>query len=87
MRYQEKIADLRELTMSDIIHICRELLPHQYRKRPWDIVNHGTDLLSTEDQLNAYIAAYGEMHWTKCRVAFQNFSFDDNLTSSIEVVD
>lgn len=87
MTYQEKIADLRELTMSDIIHICRELLPHQYRKRPWDIVNHGTDLLSTEDQLNAYIAAYGEMHWTKCRVAFQNFSFDDNLTSSIEVVD
>ena len=87
MTYREKIAGLRELAMLDIIRICRELLPHQYRKRPWDIVNHGTDLLSTEDQLNAYIAAYGEMHWVKCRAAFQNFSFEEELISSIEIVD
>ena len=85
--YKEKISNLRELTMEDIIRICRELLPNQYCRRPWEIVNHGTDLLDTEDQLNAYIAAYGEMHWAKCRAAFQNFSFDEYLTSSIEVVD
>ena len=30
--------------------------------KPWEATEHGRKVLQTEDELNAYIAAYGEMH-------------------------
>jgi hypothetical protein len=55
-------------------------------REPWKYVNHGVDLLTSEDELNAYMLAYGEMHNVKCRAAFQNFPFD-KIYSNIEIVD
>ena len=86
MSYNEQIRTIADLSVSDIIRISRNLLPEQYRRRPWELVNHGTDLLNTENQLCAYISAYAEMHWAKCRAAFQNFPFD-SLYSNFEIVD
>lgn len=43
---------------------------------PWLHVDHGTELLTSEDQLCAYIAAYGDMHMLKCRGIFQSIDFD-----------
>lgn len=65
---------------------CFDKLSTQQRQRPWDLTNHGRKLLETEDELNAYIVAYGEMHVVKCRAALQNFPFDD-LNMSFEIVD
>lgn len=86
MSYQDQISAIANLTVSDIIRISRNLLPIQYRRRPWELVNHGTHLLESEEQLCAYISAYGEMHYTKCRAAFQNFPFID-LVNRIEIID
>jgi hypothetical protein len=86
-QYEKLIEGLNDITIDEIIRISKELLPLPYKSRPWEHVgNHGIDILSTECQLYAYMAAYGEMHKIKCRAAFQNFPFDALLTN-FEVVD
>ena len=69
----------------ELIRYCTERLPQTMKARPWDATDHGRMVLQTEDQLNAYIAAYGEMHFIKCRAALQNFPFE-HLTN-FEIVD
>lgn len=69
----------------EFIKHCIAELPSNMKARPWDFTGHGRDVLQTEDQLNAYIAAYGEMHFIKCKAALQNFPFD-SLTN-YEIVD
>ena len=86
MVYEEELNAFSHFSMDDFITISKELLPSQFRVCPWLHVNHGVDLLSTEDQLCAYIAAYGEMHSVKCKAAYQNFDFD-SIGTNIEIVD
>ena len=69
----------------ELISYCAEQLPDNMKARPWETTNHGRAILQTEEQLNAYIAAYGEMHFIKCRAALQNFPFE-KLTN-FEIVD
>lgn len=74
--------------MKDLIARAKESLPLEYKVRPWTCpgLEHGTGILKTDLQLNAYTAAYGEMHQIKCRAAFQNFPFDQ-LKGAIQIVD
>lgn len=52
---------------------CYNRLPVNLKKCPWIATDHGRAVLQTEEQLDAYLAAYGEMHIVKCRAALQNF--------------
>lgn len=74
--------------MKELIKRAKESLPPEYKARPWNCegLEHGTGILKTDLQLNAYTAAYGEMHQIKCRAAFQNFPFDQ-LQGTIQIVD
>lgn len=75
------------MTQADyIISRAKESLPSHLANAPWRILGHGTGLLSTQDELNAYLAAYGEMHKVKCNAAIQNFPFD-KLPQRIHLVD
>jgi len=85
-RYENLIRQEKNLTLSRVIDISESLLPAEKRRAPWRFVNHGVDLLSVEDDLNAYMLAYGEMHEIKCRAAFQNFPFD-KINTNVEIVD
>lgn len=69
------------MNVDKLVESCYNALPQQWRSRPWDYLNHGYAVLDSEDQLNAYIAAYGEMHIVKCRMAMQNFPFDELVLS------
>lgn len=69
-----------------IISRAKSLLPAHLVHAPWSILGHGTGLLSSEDELNAYLAAYGEMHRAKCNAAMQNFPYD-RLPTRIHLVD
>ena len=69
----------------ELIRHCTSQLPESIKARPWEVTNHGRAILQTEEQLNAYIAAYGEMHFIKCRAALQNFPFE-SLTN-YEIID
>ena len=48
-----------------IIDKAKRELPFRLRRAPWQHLGHGWNLLGTPDELNAYLAAYGEMHKVK----------------------
>ena len=71
-----------------IIDLCYQLAPSSYKARPWthpELI-HGINVLASDDALNCYMTAYGEMHVGKCRAAMMNFPFEE-LQGSIEIVD
>lgn len=70
-----------------LVEQCYNALPSKMREKPWTYTDHGRKVLQTEDELNAYIAAYGEMHVIKCRAAMQNFPFDELENHSFEIFD
>lgn len=70
----------------EIVNQCYNRLPIYLKNCPWSATDHGRAILTTEQQLDAYIAAYGEMHVVKCRAALQNFPFN-NLNLNFEIFD
>lgn len=86
MSYSEQISRCRNI--EEIINSCHEAIPQQYKMRPWTHpeLNHGVDLLASDNALNCYMSAYGDMHTTKCRAAMMNFPFNQ-LQGNIEIVD
>lgn len=70
-----------------IVEQCYEKLSSQMRGEPWKYTGHGRNVLQNEDELNAYIAAYGEIHIIKCRAALQNFPFDNLRMYPYEIFD
>lgn len=86
--YKTALNRIRNVNISSIIKLCHELLPEQWKSYPWkhpELV-HGIGLLASEDALNCYMSAYGEMHVGKLRAAIMNFPFN-KLVGSIEIVD
>ena len=65
------------MNIDRLVKECHDRIPSEWKKTPWTFLNHGYDALDSEDKLNAYISAYGEMHVVKCRKAMQNFPFDE----------
>ncbi|MCM1036135.1 MAG: hypothetical protein NC406_02250 [Bacteroides sp.] len=65
------------MKVDKLIESCYNSLPQNIKQRPWTCLNHGYDVLDSTEKLNAYIASYGEMHFHKCKLAMQNFPFDD----------
>lgn len=86
--YKTALNRIRNVNISSIIKLCHELLPEQWKSYPWkhpELV-HGIGLLASEEALNCYMSAYGEMHVGKLRAAIMNFPFN-KLVGSIEIVD
>lgn len=70
-----------------LVEQCYNRLPAPMRAKPWEVTEHGRKVLQTEEELNAYIAAYGEMHIVKCRAALQNFPFEELEMFPFEIFD
>lgn len=93
MNYTERISSISNLTMDAIIDNCKRYIPEQYRKHPYyhPELNHGVDLLTSDEALDCYMGAYGEMHQVKCRAAIQNIPFPPSDVSpsswSLEIYD
>lgn len=86
--YETAIREKSIHTITDIIELCYELLPKQWKSCPWrhpELI-HGIGLLDSEEALNCYMSSYGDMHVGKCHAALMNFPFQ-NLNGSIEIVD
>ncbi len=88
MSYKDDIVHISYLTLDDVIQISKDNVPNYLQNRPWTCngLNHGTAVLSTEEQLCCYIAAYGEMHKQKLDKALESFPFK-NLDSDFEIMD
>lgn len=65
-----------------LVEKCYKRLPYNMRSKPWEYTEHGRKVLNTDEELDAYIAAYGEIHILKCRAALQNFPFDNACDKS-----
>ena len=83
--YNDIISLSSPLTAKDIIFIASKHIPEQFKIRPWAYIDtrgrtleHGTAVLETEDLCNAYLAAYGNMHYKKLYYAFN----DNNIPYS-----
>ena len=93
MSYSERISEVDNLTMDKIIEVCLNNIPQAYRIQPYrhPELNHGIDLLHSEEAMDCYIGAYGEMHQAKCRAALQNLPFPPNEalrpSLSLEIID
>ncbi|MBR0045591.1 MAG: AAA family ATPase [Bacteroidaceae bacterium] len=70
-----------------IVEQCYQRLPSHLKDRPWEVTDHGTKVPQTEDELNAYLAAYGEIHIIKCRAALQNLPTQDFEMYGYEIFD
>ena len=84
--YDDKIKQVSPFAIADAIRIAKSLVPAGLRNNPWAILDHGCKILSTEDELNCYMAAYGEMHRAKAFYALSAMPFDE-LNKSVEIVD
>ena len=87
-KYAEDIKSSLCKNINDIIDWCHEALPSEWKAYPWKHpeLNHGIDLLASDEAMNCYMSAYGEMHSCKCRAAMMCFPFEQ-LKGSIEIVD
>ena len=70
-----------------IVEQCHRRLPAALQAKPWTATDHGRAVLQTEQQLDAYLAAYGEIHFIKCRAALQHFPFERLNLHSFEIFD
>ncbi len=87
--YPNAIEGSRNLDTDAVIDICKQQFEFsKYYRIPWTHpeLGNGISLLKSEEGMNAYMAAYAEMHEIKCKAAFQNFPFS-SLRGSIEIVD
>lgn len=94
--YNDRIYNISPFSLENLIINCKDNVPLHHRRCPYyhPELNHGADLLKSDEALDCYMMAYGEMHHTKCRAALQNFPFDDWTTyknssfgGPIEIVD
>lgn len=87
--YIDKLKEYQDLSPQDTIELCKQLVLQEWRYRPskHPEINHGVSCLQTQEALNCYTAAYGNMHLHKCRIALQNFPFTSVEKQVIEIVD
>ena len=88
MSYKDRIGAIRNVTMDAIINDCRLHVPPQHKFRPYfhPELNHGLDLLKSEEALDCYMGAYGEMHHSKCKAVLQNLPFPPHIDTREGVI-
>ena len=84
--YDDEIKKVPLFRIADAIRTAESLVPERLRSNPWTILDHGRKILSTEDELNCYMAAYGEMHRAKAFHALSAVPFNE-LDESVEIID
>lgn len=89
MTYADIVSQIENLTFDSIIDLNTNLVPIQFRSCPWNYpgLNHGTAVLTTEEQCFAYIAAYGAMHQAKIREVLDQIKIDDFRSNDFQIID
>lgn len=89
MSYKDQLSHINPLTFDSIIELNKNIVPLPYRPCPWAYpdLNHGTAVLTTEEQCSAYIAAYGSMHQSKIYEVLDKIKVDAFRNSDIQIID
>lgn len=86
--YDDILKRLLSSDIEGIVDLCHQMVPKQYKSCPWthpELIR-GINVLASDEALNCYMSAYGEMHIGKCRAAMMNFPFEE-IQGSVEIVD
>lgn len=90
-QFCEKINQLRRPSFSKIRDLSTAFyneLTEQRKDKLFRIINHGMKILTTEEQLHAYMYYYGKMHDAKMQYALNEIPTDFfEKNKSIEIVD
>lgn len=88
MSYNSEIKATENPDIDDFIKAATDNVPPSLRERPWacDYMNHGKSVLNNEEQLNCYMAAYGEMHKQKMERILADFPYQD-IKGNFEIFD
>lgn len=89
MIYKEQLHFIQNISFESIIELNSSNVPLQYRSCAWLYpgLDHGTAVLTTEEQCNAYIAAYGNMHQAKINEVLDKININDLKNTELQVVD
>lgn len=86
--YDSQIKKVSPFTVEKAIRIAEDLVPANMRNAPWIVTDHGCKLLTTEDELNCYMAAYGRAHYKKLQRALSESEFPfKQLSDGVEIYD
>lgn len=85
-KFKEAIQILPDLSVDNIFAVATELVPKGHKSRPWEILEHGTKVLTSEIELNCYLTAYGEAHKRKVLKALEGLPSDAFL-ANFEIID
>lgn len=87
--YIEDIQQIGNISFDKIIELNKQLVPEEYKSQPWAYpgLNHGTAVLTNEEQLNAYIAAYGSMHQLKINEVLPKLTASEFQNADIQIID
>lgn len=88
MSYIEELYRISKPSFENIINLAISRLPEKLRRTPWVGLNHGVDLLDTEDKLNQYLCAYGMMHKEKIITALSSVNNPlEEFSNDITIID
>ena len=73
-------------TIDQVIVNSRRRISDTRRWNFYREMNHGWKILQSQEELEAYMSLYGEMHKFKCRAGIQNFPYE-KLGYGIQLVD
>lgn len=77
---------MKSAEVEAIIDAAVARLPEAQRRKPWAILDHGTKLLSSDLELDCYLAAYGKAHCRKAEHGISRFPWK-KITGRFEVFD
>lgn len=85
MSYSDSLANISDISFDKVLRIAYEFVPLSRKNSPWIDLEHGVKLLSNDDELAQYIAAYGAMHREKFNAALDTIEnpteyFSKNIT-------
>ena len=93
-QFCRKIRQIPELRFSDIVEASWPCVPEEYYDCPWkyfhrneDPNDRGRRPVIDDVGIMCYLAAYGDMHQRKLKIAFQEMLYRVQLPERINIVD
>lgn len=74
MTYTDSLEKISDISFDKILKLAKDNVPPDRKDSPWIGLNHGVKLLSNDDEMAQYIAAYGSMHREKLNAALDTVS-------------
>ena len=88
MSYINDLQEIQYISFDKILKLAKDYVPANRKNNPWIGIDHGVKLLTNDDELSQYIAAYGSMHRDKLNIALDSIpNPKDYKSKNITIID